>query len=70
MEVATIMRRNIKQTDYYVLGDSDAPVDEIPHKRAWVSDLADSNEGLDGIEHINEEEDHTTDFVVETFCDA
>ena len=58
------------KTDYTVVDDSDAPVDESPHRWAWFSNLADYNGGLDGSEHSNEEEYQTTDFAVENYCDA
>ena len=69
MKVATVMCNNIK-TDYYVVNDSDASVEEGNHKRAQISDLANSNGGLYGSEHINEEVDQTTEFDVENYCDA
>ena len=54
MEVATVMRNNIKKNDHAVVNDSDAPVYEIPHKQAWIYGLANYNEGLDGSEYSNE----------------
>ena len=32
-----------QKTDYAVVDYSDAPVDKSPHKRAWISGLADYN---------------------------
>ena len=58
------------KTDYAVVNDSDAPVDESPHKRAWIYALADYNGGLDGSEHSNEEEDLTTEFAVDNYLSA
>ena len=32
-----------QKNDYAIVDDSDKPVDESPHKRVWISCLADSN---------------------------
>ena len=58
------------KTDCAVVNDSDAPVDESPDKRAWVSPLDDYNGGLYGSENSNKEEDQTPEFDVDNCCDA
>ena len=52
------------------MDDFDAPVDKSTHKRAWIYALSDSNGGLYGSEHSNEEEDQTIEFDVDNYCDA
>ena len=59
-----------QKTDYDVVDDSDAPVDESLHKRSWISGLAYSNGGLYESEHRNEEEDLTTEFAVDNYLSA
>ena len=59
-----------KKTDYAIVDDSDAPVDESPHKRVWIYGLADYNGVWYGSEHSNEEEYQTIEFGVENDCDA
>ena len=59
-----------QKTDYAVVDNSDAPVDESLHKRAQISGLDNYNGGLDGSEHSNEEGDQTIEFAVDNYCES
>ena len=59
-----------QKTYHALVGDSGAPVDESLHKRGQVSDLTNSNWGCNGSEQSNKEEDQTTEFAVDNYCDA
>ena len=59
-----------QKSDYAVVNDYDATVDESSHRRARISGLENSNGGWYGSEHSNEEEDQTIEFSVENYCDA